>query len=119
MAMSLPATPGRWKPAPSHAALTSLSNSDCSTCFALGLGLGWGWGLRWGWGHSWAHGWGWGEGPPDCGTELRAISARSTDERRHTCLATQYSSINGSLVWWNMRGSSVESDTLSPTVKNS
>ena len=31
----------------------------------------------------------------------------------------QYSSINGSFVWWNISGSSVESVTLSPTEKNS
>ena len=40
-------------------------------------------------------------------------------KQRRTCLATQYSSISGSLVWWNISGSSVESDTFSPTAKNS
>ena len=35
------------------------------------------------------------------------------------CLATQYSSMRGSLVWWNMSGSSVERLTFSPREKNS
>ena len=47
---------------------------------------------------------------------------RGEDGREHsspTCLAMVYSSMSGSRVWWNMSGSSVESDTLSPTEKNS
>ena len=34
-------------------------------------------------------------------------------------LAMVYSSMSGSRVWWNMRGSSVERETLRPTAKNS
>ena len=32
-----------------------------------------------------------------------------------TCFAIVYSSIRGSRVWWNMSGSSVESETFRPT----
>ena len=54
---------------------------------------------------------------PLCRTELRAISARSTDENFHTCAATLYSSSNGSAVMCSMSGSSVESDTFMPIRK--
>ena len=56
-------------------------------------------------------------GVPRC-----AEVCRGEDGREHsspTCLAMVYSSMSGSRVWWNMSGSSVESDTLSPTEKNS
>jgi len=58
-------------------------------------------------------------GKPDIRTEFLAISDMSTELSFHTWQATEYSSISGSFVRWNCRGSSVERAIFWPLSKNS
>ena len=51
---------------------------------------------------------------PLMSTLLRANSHMSQELSFHTWVAMLYSSISGSLVKWNCRGSSVDSETMRP-----
>ena len=52
-------------------------------------------------------------------TEFLASSHMSQLDIFQTCVAMLYSSMRGSLVKWNWRGSSVESDTFKPLARKS
>lgn len=54
---------------------------------------------------------------PLCSTECLASSHISTALNLYICAATEYSSINGSLVKANCNGSSVDRDTFKPRLK--